>query len=109
MTLLGKNKVDTNRYELEISVDADAFEEAVAKAYKREVEKITVPGFRKGKAPRAIIEKMYDSAVALPVDKSFNDYTDADVEANGPFVGLGLCRTSVQMVTPVTLQTVVWL
>ena len=34
-----------------------------------------------------------DSAVALPVDKSFNDYTDADVEANGPFVGLGLCRT----------------
>ena len=63
MTLLGKNKVDTNRYELEISVDADAFEEAVAKAYKKEVEKITVPGFRKGKAPRAIIEKMYGSEV----------------------------------------------
>ena len=63
MTLLGKNKVDTNRYELEISVDADAFEEAVAKAYKEEVEKITVPGFRKGKAPRAIIEKMYGSEV----------------------------------------------
>ena len=63
MSLKASNKVDTNRYELTISVPADEFEAAVEKVFKRESEKITIPGFRKGKAPRAFVEKYYGEQV----------------------------------------------
>jgi len=59
MTLKATNKIETNRYELEILVDADTFAAALAKAYAKNVKKIAIPGFRKGKAPRHIIERMY--------------------------------------------------
>ena len=59
MSLVSNKKTDTNLVELEIKVDAEAFEAALQKAYKKNVGKIQVPGFRKGKAPRKIIEKMY--------------------------------------------------
>ena len=59
MSLVSNKKTDTNLVELEIKVDAAAFEEALQRAYKKNVGKIQVPGFRKGKAPRKIIEKMY--------------------------------------------------
>ena len=55
--------MDTNRYELTISVPADEFEAAVEKVFKRESKKITIPGFRKGKAPRAFVEKYYGEQV----------------------------------------------
>ena len=63
MALKNSKKVETNRYELEISIDAAAFEEAVSAAYKQNAEKISIPGFRKGKAPRKMIEKMYGEGV----------------------------------------------
>lgn len=63
MSLKSSNKVDTNRYELTIAVPADEFEAAVAKVFKRESKKITIPGFRKGKAPRAFVEKYYGEQV----------------------------------------------
>ena len=56
MSLNSSNKVDTNRYQLNISVDPEEFEKAVEKTYKKEVGKIAIPGFRKGKAPRNFIE-----------------------------------------------------
>ena len=59
MSLTKKELTDKNLYELEISVDHDTFEAAVTRVYKKQVGKFTVPGFRKGKAPRSIIEKMY--------------------------------------------------
>ena len=63
MSLKSSNKVDTNRYELEIEIAAEDFEKAVNKAFKKNVKKISVPGFRKGKAPRAFIEKYYGENV----------------------------------------------
>ncbi len=57
--LVAKNSVETNKYELEIKVDAAGFEAALQKAYLQNKNKIQVPGFRKGKAPRKLIEKMY--------------------------------------------------
>lgn len=63
MSLKSSNKVDTNRYQLEIEVDAKTFGEALTNAYKKESKKITIPGFRKGKAPRAYIEKYYGDKV----------------------------------------------
>ena len=59
MSLKSSNQVDTNRCELVITVAADEFENAIEKVFKRESKKITLPGFRKGKAPRAFIEKYY--------------------------------------------------
>lgn len=61
--LKSKNKVETNKYELEIEVSAEAFEEAVQQAYLKNKSKIAIPGFRPGKAPRKIIEKQYGEAV----------------------------------------------
>lgn len=63
MALKSSNLTETNTYEVEVSVDGATFMAGVDKVYKKESKKIAVPGFRKGKAPRAIIEKMYGSEV----------------------------------------------
>lgn len=59
MSLKATNKVETNKVELEIEIGAEAFEKALQQAYLNNRKKIQVPGFRKGKAPRKFIEKMY--------------------------------------------------
>lgn len=63
MGLNSSNKTAANTYELEISVDKDKFAEAVDKAFRKNAKRINVPGFRKGKAPRSIIEKLYGEGV----------------------------------------------
>ncbi len=63
MALKSTNKVETNLYEIEFDVDKATFDSAVEKVYRKEVKKINIPGFRKGKAPRAIIERMYGKGV----------------------------------------------
>lgn len=63
MSLKSSNKVDTNVWELEVSVDGETFKDAVTKAYLKQRKNITIPGFRKGKAPRAFIEKYYGEGV----------------------------------------------
>ncbi len=63
MSLINKELTDKNLYTLEIGVDKEVFEAAVNRAYKKNVGKINVPGFRKGKAPRVIIERMYGKGV----------------------------------------------
>lgn len=63
MSLRASTKIDTNRYQLEVGVDAEVFEKAVDAAYHRQNKKITIPGFRKGKAPRAFVEKYYGEQI----------------------------------------------
>ena len=63
MSLQSTNKVDTNKYEVVVEIDEKVFNEEVVKVYRKEVKKINIPGFRKGKAPKAIIEKMYGEEV----------------------------------------------
>ena len=63
MSLKATNKVDTNRYELEIVIDGDSFKKAIQTVYNREKKNISVQGFRKGKAPLSIIEKYYGEGV----------------------------------------------
>jgi len=59
MSLIKSEKTEKSVYTLEFSVDKETFDKAVSNAYRKQVGKITVPGFRKGKAPRSVIEKMY--------------------------------------------------
>ena len=63
MSLKNSTKTKENTYEVEVSVDAETFAKACNKAYKKQVKNINVPGFRKGKAPKSIIEKMYGEGV----------------------------------------------
>ena len=63
MSLKSSNQVATNRYQLEIELPGDVFEKAVEQVYRKENKKITIPGFRKGKAPRTYVEKVYGSQV----------------------------------------------
>lgn len=63
MSLKSSNKVETNRYELVITVDGETFSKEVDKVFRKQSKKINVPGFRKGKAPKAVIEKMYGEGV----------------------------------------------
>ncbi len=61
MSLKNVSTPEINVRELEISIEKANFDAAVAKAYKKKVGAIAVPGFRKGKAPKSVIEKMYGS------------------------------------------------
>lgn len=63
MSLKANNEVETNVHEFEVAVDAKTFADAVTKVFQKESKKITLPGFRKGKAPRAMIEKFYGKEV----------------------------------------------
>lgn len=63
MSLKATNNVETNMYELEIEISAEDFEAAIEKAYLKARKNIAMPGFRKGKAPRKLIEKEYGEQV----------------------------------------------
>lgn len=61
--LKSSNKTDVNVYTLEIEIDAKSFKDAIVKSYNKAKKQITIPGFRKGKAPLAMIEKLYGKEV----------------------------------------------
>lgn len=63
MALKSKETIAANQQKITFEVDHDTFEGAINKVYKKSAKNITIPGFRKGKAPRAIVEKMYGKGV----------------------------------------------
>lgn len=85
MSLINSTKLDeANKYELEVKVEKETFAAATIKAYKKQVKNINIPGFRKGKAPKHIIERMYGKGVFY--DDAIEDtypsaLADATVEA----------------------------
>ena len=90
MSLTKSEVIEKNRYELQFSVDKATFDAAVSAVYRKQVKNINVPGFRKGKAPRSIIEKMYGAGVFY--EDAINDlipdaYTEALKEAAIDTVG----------------------
>ena len=63
MVVKNVEKKDNNTAIFQVEIDADAFEQAVNKAYKKLKNSIYVAGFRKGKAPRVVIEGMYGADI----------------------------------------------
>ncbi|MBR6681476.1 MAG: trigger factor family protein, partial [Clostridia bacterium] len=89
MSLKNVTKTEKNVVEIEFSIDKKAFDEEVSRVFKKNVAKLNVPGFRKGKAPRSIIEKMYGKGVFY--DDAINNllpdaYTEAVKESKAEVV-----------------------
>ncbi len=95
------NKVETNVYELEIAISGEAFEAAIQKAYLKQRKNIAINGFRKGKAPRTFIERvygegvfyedaleiLYPDAVAEAIEEAGLDVIDTPFDLDVPEIG----------------------
>ena len=80
-------KLDNNMAKLTIEVSADDFEKACNDAYNKNKSKISIPGFRKGKVPRQIIEKtygpgvFYEDAADICIRNTYGEGLDANKES----------------------------
>lgn len=85
MNLKATNKTEINKYELEVEISAEDFNKALSEVAKTEGKKMSVPGFRKGHAPRSVIEKMYGENVFFEaaVDKLYRPAMQDAIEASG--------------------------
>lgn len=85
MSLKESKKVDTNRYELEITIDGQTFSDAIDKVYKKNGKSISVPGFRKGKAPLRLVEQYYGESVFFEdaLNLLYSDALEAAAEEAG--------------------------
>lgn len=98
MTLDKKTNVETNVVELEVTVPAEEFEKAVQKSYVKNVKKMNVPGFRRGKAPRKMIEKMYGAEIFY--DDAINEVYPEAYEAAVKEAGIEpVDRASVEIIS----------
>ena len=79
MNLVKSEKNEHSMHYLEIAIDKETFDAAVDKVYRKQAKNINVPGFRKGKAPRSVIEKMYGKGVFF--EDAINDLIPANYEA----------------------------
>ncbi len=77
MSLKSSTKVDVNTTELVFTADAEAFNNAIEKAYQRQKKNISVPGFRKGKATKKLIEKYYGEGVFF--EEAINTLINAEM------------------------------
>ncbi len=85
MEIISQNNTATNTTAIEFAFTAEEFENAVSAAYNKRKKNITVPGFRKGKAPRKVIEAQYGEGVFYEdaVNSLYNQNIAAVVEKTG--------------------------
>ena len=85
MEIISQNNTATNTYAIEFTFSAEEFENAISAAYNKRKKNITVPGFRKGKAPRKVIESQYGAGVFYEdaVNSLYNNNIAAIVDKSG--------------------------
>ncbi len=77
-----------NQHVIEFSIAKDVFDAEVTKIFREKAKNLTVPGFRKGKAPRNIIEKMYGKGIFF--EDALNNLIPAEYEAAAKESGLDI-------------------
>lgn len=84
MSFKSVEKTAENQVSVEMTIDAETFKKAVDDEIRKEGKRITVPGFRKGKAPKAIIEKEYGRKAFYEsaLDSVFPDVYEKDIKDN---------------------------
>ena len=102
MSLKSTEKIETNKYELEIEISAEAFEAAVQSAYLKAKKNINVPGFRKGHAPRKIVEREYGEGVFY--EDALNAILPAEIDTAVAEAGLELVARPDVEVTEVSKE-----
>ncbi len=82
MKLKSVEKLENSKVMLEVQVEKAEFDAAMDRSYRKNVSRINIPGFRKGKAPRKIIERMYGTSIFMEdaVNFAFPAAYDAAVE-----------------------------
>ena len=88
MSLINKELTEKSGFVLEFSVDKEVYAKAEMEAYKKNVKSINIPGFRKGKAPKAIIEKYYGKGIWF--DDAINECIPEAFEAAVKEAGLDI-------------------
>lgn len=85
MNIKSNEKKENSTYELVIEVGAAEFQAAIDKVYNRQKNRINVPGFRKGKAPRKMVEKMYGAEIFFEdaISLAYPDAYEAALEEAG--------------------------
>ena len=118
MKLLRNDKLETNLFELEIRVEGDEWKAGIDRSFRKNAGKLNIPGFRKGKAPRAMVMKMvgedyfYEDAVNMTYSDAYEkaleeaglepvDRADVELkEVNGEgytFIAKVTCRPEVTL------------
>ena len=89
--ITNKTKTETNTYEVEFTASEDLLKAEKKRVYQKEGKKYNVPGFRKGKAPMNVIERMYgpvftqdaiETVYQKAVDEAINEFGEEVVDAN---------------------------
>lgn len=95
MSLKSTKEVETNRHELEVQVDGETFQKAINNVFRKKSKNINVPGFRKGKAPKSIIEKMYGKEVFY--DDAMQDLYPEALDAAAKEAGLEIINDKIDL------------
>ena len=85
MNIKSNEKTENSAFELVIEVGAAEFQSAIDKVYNKQKNRINVPGFRKGKAPRKMVEKMYGTEIFFEdaISLAYPDVYEAALKETG--------------------------
>lgn len=85
MNIKSNEKTENSAFELVIEVGAAEFQSAIDKVYNKQKNRINVPGFRKGKAPRKMVEKMYGTEIFFEdaISLAYPDAYEAALKETG--------------------------
>lgn len=98
MSFIKVTNLEKNRAEIEFSIDKSALDSEIKNVYKKQIVKMNIPGFRRGKAPLSIVEKMYGKGVFM--DEALNNLVPGAYEEAYKESGVeGVSRPDISVVS----------